>query len=124
MIKKDAADVDEYGEVVPVLQATWACRLPGLPADYNNYLQTAFYKYEPISAAHPAGRWLTLGNEEKMSRPETLLIKDLEEMKPIGYPRANAKYRRLSPDEEAGPLARKLPKPWEPNPVPTAEPLE
>lgn len=114
MEKKGATDADESGEIVPILQASWARRKP---LDSNNYLETAFYRHEQVSAAFPRGRWLTLSMREEKSEPETLKINDLEERKLTADARAKALYRRVPQDEE-GVMARTLPKPWAPNPVP------
>ena len=112
--KKGATDANENGEIVPILQASWARRKP---LDSNNYLETAFYRREQVSEAFPRGRWLTLSMREEKSEPETLKINDLEERKLTDDARAKALYRRVPQDEE-GVMARTLPKPWEPNPVP------
>lgn len=94
-------------EVVSVFQASWCRRMPGDDKkDYNNLLQVAFYIFEPTT-----GRWVTLGGDHKKAEKSTLLIADLEEMKPPG---AFSTHRRLTAKEM--PLVKSLPKPDEPNP--------
>ena len=104
VLRKGATTISPEGDLVPILQASWARRKPGKQTDFNNWLEVAFYTYNEY--VNP-NRWETMGGKLETAELMTVKIADLEEMKPPG---AKSKYHRLPAAKETGNI-KTLPRP-------------